>query len=293
MSDTILTLAEFRVMFAASLNAVNQGIIESVVNEGGHSTIVSSYYFATPQYKSDHFVGAWVHLRDPQRDLYVTAYDNETGTFVLDRALAGPNDVGNMFDLFTRFTTWELNRALRLALTETRLQEFDAWVEAGSRREMRLVNVQSLFDASQVDGVWIRETAPQGDGEWYEIGGYELLNDGGDIILRLRRELPPDRAYRVRISYQARYKTISSPDDLMTWRPDDNATIAGDLNWQLAKARERLWYLKLVSCSPGDREFYGMMLNDAREDLKTIRSRPRHRSIPMDVEGWQDYGYPI
>jgi len=288
-----LTLADFRIMLAISLNAAYQGVVESVVNDGEKSVVYAPAHFGTPMFKPDHFIGSWMHFRDPQRESYVVEFDPATGEFVLDRVVAGDEDVGKMFDLFTRFTSWELNRALRLALTETRLQEFDAWVEAGSRREMRLEDVQALNDASQIDGLWIREETPQGDGEWYEIGGYELLNDAGDIILRLRRELPPDRAYRVRISYQARYKTISSPDDPASWRPDDDAEIAGDLNWQLAKAREQLWYLKLTSCSPGDREFYGMMLNDAREALKSIRSRPRHRSVPLDIEGWQDYGYPI
>lgn len=305
-----MTLAHVRAELAASMGGYDQRAATTVTydSENDQTTINSSGLINSPKdpsglagkYQDGHFAGAWVHFR-PNAD---SNYDFSSWYVVESKAngdLVVPGQVGvakegDFFDLFTTFSVDELNRALRFGLEEMRLYYHGQFDPDNEKEE---ISSNGLFSSSQIKGVWFRNlTGELGATEdaWINLNNWETFDNEGRVFVSVPFEYTPARDFfegkEFRVEYVARYTVGSAlaaaPADQFFM--EDEAIVGGDLNRQLARSRERLFYMRTLSCGAADREYWGMMLQDARIAQKEFElPSPRIRARKALTTRWGKY----
>jgi hypothetical protein len=200
------------------------------------------------------------------------------------------------FDLFTRFSVTELDHALLFGLEDFRLYYRGQFDPDNEKEE---IIAPGLFESSQIKGVWFRRKEGELGGteeSWIALNNWETYDNNGRVFIAVPYRYTPAREFfadkEVRVEYVARYAVVSqehaTPEEQFI--PDDLTIIGGDLNRQIAKVRERLFYMRTLSCGAADREFWGMMLQDARIALKDFQpTRPRVRARKALTTRWGRY----
>lgn len=291
-ADLAASMGGYLAAHATTVGTHDEENDETVVNAAALSGI----------YNDNHFDGAWVHFRTNVVVAFdAVSYYVKSSAANGDLTLAGQvgvNKVGERFDLFTTFGVGELNRALRLGLEEVRLHYHLSWDSENEKEELY---ANGLFESSQVKGAWFRtktnlDPAGHSDDPWIALNNWEVFENQGRVFIQVPFQYTPAREYfankEVRIEYVARYTVgadfVASPDDQFIM--DDSAIVGGDLNRQLARVRERLFYMRTLSCGAADREYWGMMLQDARQALVAFEvNRPRQRARKALVTRWGKY----
>jgi len=307
-----ITLAQVRAAFASSMGghlylAASSVMYDSVKEE---TTINSSGLAGSDvdrtglagKYTVDHFAGAWVHFR-PNLDVSYQSSNHYVTRSAVNGDLVVPGLIsdahaGDFFDLLSTFSPAELDSAMRLGLEEMRLY-YKGQYDSDNEKEEIYAN--GLFESSQIKGVWFRQKVAEdskgySNNPWIPLNNWEAFENQGRVFIQVPFEYTPARQFfsdkELRVEYIARY-TIGASFTAVPEKQflmDDQAIVGGDINRQLARCRERLFYARTLSCGAADREYWGMMLQDARLALKASEAeRPRLRARKAKLTRWGKY----
>jgi len=276
------TLAELRRELARSLASYVSGYVSS----SDTNYLIDSTVLLSGQWSDDHFVGADLYIvaadnEAPQgENRYVTAFDSATGKISWAVPFSAALEVGDQYELYLNSTVAELNNALMFAVKDWRFLSSDEVVTTAAEYT---IDSAGLSSAGQVTGIFIRHSDRPEYG-YYPISAYRCWDQAGTVHLEILDRNLLNTEYYFRIEYLAEYKNLKDT----TGEFLDSATVGGDLNLHMLRAKRAYYDRRMNAGAPDDRDWYASLMRFTVEELDKVIETPRRRASRAKLQNWGD-----